>query len=93
MIHFDLEPENIFLGDPVDQDDTDFSNYSTVKMADFGLAQVTGARDPENPSNYRHFGTLAYRPPVSYLDRFSWQSDANYDSGARCPNGSLETST
>lgn len=93
MIHFEIKAENIFLGDPVDQDDIDFSNYPTVKMADFGLAQVTGARDPENPSTYRHFGTLAYRPPISYLDRFSWHSDTTYDSGARRPNGSLGTST
>lgn len=66
MIHFDLKPQNIFLGDPLYQGRAGFSDYPTVKVADFGLADLTGPRDYLNPKIYRHQGTPGYHPPVRH---------------------------
>lgn len=81
VVHFDLKPENIFLSEPIDPEDEDeddhyFSNYPTVKMADFGVAQMTRPSDLYNPSAYRASGTRGYRPPVSCLDKLC-QPSAN----------------
>lgn len=65
VLHFDLKPSNIFLSDPVDEEDYDFSNFPTVKMADFGVAKLTSPDDSQNPKDYRGLGTKGYHPPVS----------------------------
>jgi serine/threonine protein kinase len=64
LVHFDLKPSNIFLGDADADDLHGFSNYPTIKMADFGLAKLTGRFDRKNPTRYRLLGTDGYRPPV-----------------------------
>jgi len=71
VVHFDLKPENVFLGDPSNEEGPHFSNYPTVKMADFGLAKLTGPEDRENPRRYRGLGTPGYCPPVE-LPILSW---------------------
>ena len=64
IVHFDLKPENIVLGDRTDLDHSHFSNYPMAKMADFGLARSTNHRDRKNPAIYRFLGTPGYYPPV-----------------------------
>ena len=78
VIHFDLKPENIVLGDPVDEMPSHFSNYPVVKMADFGLAQLVVWDDPQNPKYYRGLGTPGYYPPVRLLDIILWGTDVDY---------------
>lgn len=69
IVHFDLKPENVFLGDPIEMTDPHFTNYPIVKMADFGLAKLTGLDDDHNPRSYRNLGTSGYRPPVSWAPK------------------------
>lgn len=63
ITHFDIKPENIYLGKR-DKDAT-FANYPTMKLADFGLAEMTGEDDRNNPYEYRPKGTDDFKPPVS----------------------------
>lgn len=65
IVHFDLKPENIVLGDPDGDSPLQFSNYPVAKMADFGLARFTNHLDLRNPGWYRGLGTPGYIPPVS----------------------------
>jgi serine/threonine protein kinase len=67
VVHFDLKPENVFLGEPVDTQPSHFSNYPCIKLADFGLAAMTGPDDMYNPRKYRGLGTTSYQPPVRCL--------------------------
>lgn len=41
--------------------------YPTAKLGDWGLARLTHANDPDNPSNLRKAGTPGYKPPVSVI--------------------------
>jgi serine/threonine protein kinase len=94
VVHFDLKPDNIFLADPTDPaEEPQFSNYPIVKMADFGLSQLSHPADELNPIYYRTFGTEGYRSPVRYLGGILWWSRANYASGARMSDGPLATPT
>jgi serine/threonine protein kinase len=52
VLHFDLKPQNVVLGDLVDESPIHFSNYPVAKVMDFGLARITGPDDPENPRRY-----------------------------------------
>jgi serine/threonine protein kinase len=72
VVHFDLKPQNVFLdntaaptlhGDPRHRT-PQIVYYPTVKMADFGLATITGVDDQDNPREYRERGTDLYKPPV-----------------------------
>lgn len=93
VVHFDLKPENVFLGDPIDEPRIHFQNYPTVKLADFGLARLTHRDDYYNPRHYRNLGTQGYRPPVRYLDKSLWLANANYGLGANRCYSSLACST
>ena len=42
-----------------------FTSYPVVKLADFGLAELTGPDDPRNPKHMHGRGSAAYMPPVS----------------------------
>lgn len=42
-----------------------FESYPVVKLADFGLAELTGPDDPRNPKQMYGRGSAAYMPPVS----------------------------
>jgi serine/threonine protein kinase len=66
VVHFDLKPQNVVLGDLVDKMPTHFSNYPVAKMMDFGLARVTGPGDKENPTKYWGLATPGYQPPVRW---------------------------
>jgi serine/threonine protein kinase len=41
-----------------------FKSYPVVKLADFGLAQLTGPDDKRNPKAFHGIGSAAYMPPV-----------------------------
>ena len=70
MLHRDLKPANVMLGyEELDEDDalkgTDPTlGYPTVKVADFGLAELTGPTDDANPKVLQYAGTTGYKPPV-----------------------------
>ncbi len=68
VLHFDLKPENVVLGNPIDKMPTHFSNYPVAKVTDFGLARLTNQADRRNPVGYRGFGTPGYLPPVRLMD-------------------------
>ncbi|KAF7512951.1 hypothetical protein GJ744_012054 [Endocarpon pusillum] len=72
VVHFDLKPENIVLGDPADPNPVHFSNYPVAKMADFGLARLTNHLDPYNPVYYRGLGTPGYLPPEQEGQTAHW---------------------
>lgn len=67
LLHLDLKPENIFLDDPVDSPNYIFINYPTVKVGDFGIAQLSSPNDATNPTFLRYAGTEGYDPPVRLL--------------------------
>ncbi len=64
ITHFDIKPENTYLGKP-DKDGL-CPSYPTIKVADFGLAQMTGQSDQRNPRLFRRKGTEGCQPPVSF---------------------------
>ncbi|KKY22773.1 putative ca2+ calmodulin-dependent protein kinase [Phaeomoniella chlamydospora] len=79
VVHFDLKCENIFLGEPDLETGSDASAplraFPSIKLGDFGMAQVTSREDPWNPQ--LHWGgTQAKMPPEqdhlngSYLRRW-----------------------
>lgn len=62
VIHLDIKPDNIYMGKPDGR--ALFAQYPTIKVADFGLSEVTNESDLDNPRMYRK-GTPEYLPPVS----------------------------
>ena len=62
MIHLDVKPDNLYMGKPDNM--ALFAKYPTIKMADFGLSELTFEDDQDNPQMYRK-GTTDYLPPVS----------------------------
>jgi serine/threonine protein kinase len=82
IIHLDMKPANLFLGDAVDEHDFHFSNYPTVKVGDFGLAQLSSPNDARNPVDFRWCGTIGYRPPVRFLFELPRRFCANRGLGA-----------
>lgn len=70
MVHVDIKPPNILVGkeSQATEDSTvkEISlMYPTIKLADFGLAQITGPGDKNNPRYFMDFGTDHFIPPVS----------------------------
>lgn len=63
IVHRDIKPENIFLGAPKG---TNWSQYPTPKMADFGHAIQTSPADPLNPGQYTSGGTPTYISPEQF---------------------------
>lgn len=64
VLHLDIKPENIFMGQPDKK--ALFTKYPTIKVADFGLSEMTEQEDLDNPSQYRK-GTIDHMAPVSIL--------------------------
>ncbi len=46
-------------------DESLIKSYPVVKLADFGLAELTGPDDARNPIGLYGLGSKAYKPPVS----------------------------
>lgn len=65
VTHFDIKPDNVYMAKP-DESEL-FKTYPTIKVADFGLAELTGEDDKHNPYFFRSKGTDGYKPPVSIL--------------------------
>jgi hypothetical protein len=42
-----------------------FKTYPVIKLADFGLARLTGPDDGKNPVGFYGQGSNAYKAPVS----------------------------
>jgi serine/threonine protein kinase len=93
VVHFDLKPQNVVLGKPVDKMSSHFSNYPVVKMMDFGLARITGPADPNNPSGYWTRATPGHKPPVRLSETLLWQASVDYETGTSTSDGSLATTT
>jgi serine/threonine protein kinase len=65
IIHFDIKPDNIFLGR---RDERAMpADFPAIKVADFGLADLTGQDDHNNPSVFQGKGTPGYIPPVRII--------------------------
>lgn len=71
VVHFDIKPDNVYMGKP--SDTAILANYPTIKVADFGLSNLTGEDDPDNPSVYRRLGTEDFRPPVSIIPLLTYR--------------------
>lgn len=61
IVHLDIKPANVFLHTENRQSGVPF--YPATKLGDWGLARVTHADDPENPSSLRTAGTPGYKAP------------------------------
>lgn len=46
-------------------DEPFLESYPVVKLADFGVAELTGPDDARNPIGLYGLGSKAYQPPVS----------------------------
>lgn len=68
IVHLDLKPANVCLGYPEENESGEIAlgipEYPSVKLSDFGLSEVTGPGDPDNPSLLFDTCTATYRPPV-----------------------------
>lgn len=42
-----------------------FKSYPVVKLADYGVSELTGPDDTKNPQSFYGRGSAAYMPPVS----------------------------
>ena len=72
VVHLDLKPENLFVGDYPDQDAEDpenFALYPAFKLADFGHS-IDNRRNPLDHRFYRRRGTPDYQAPEQTEDRF-----------------------
>jgi serine/threonine protein kinase len=65
VVHLDIKLENIYLSKP--DRDTFFRSYPVIKVADFGLSDMTHQGDERNPAYFRRRGTEGSMPPVSIL--------------------------
>lgn len=71
LVHFDIKPDNIFLGyqQPFDSTEDKYGGhqsnvYPMVKIGDFGVAVMTGDKDDDNPAQrFWERGTKYYLPP------------------------------
>lgn len=69
VVHMDLKPDNLFIGDYPDQsgedgeDPDNFAMYPAFKVADFGYAIDDRCRHPPGDDSYRGRGTEGYVPP------------------------------
>lgn len=92
LLHMDLKPDNIFLGDPPNED---FANdptsiYPQIEVADFGISELFGSfnRIRNHPGHINDAGTEGFRPPGQILLGAGWQSPPN---GQRCITGAKIT--
>lgn len=92
VVHFDIKPENIFLGyeEPFDKRasnnggigsvDAKLRNlYPTIKLGDFGISEFLGEgrSDPDNPRQMWHRGTDFYKAPEMIHYGLSWDEPPN----------------
>ena len=79
LLHLDIKPENILLtGDPDDPSATVAGGYYPhVKLADFGLAQLTALQMAENPKSFWNRGTHFFRPPEQTNVGAQWARPVN----------------
>ncbi|KAL8842587.1 MAG: hypothetical protein Q9176_002544 [Flavoplaca citrina] len=62
IIHMDIKPRNVFLGDLDNGQDKTGISYPEVKLGDYGVGRFTGPDDENNPWGYRGSGTEGYKP-------------------------------
>ncbi|KAL8644158.1 MAG: hypothetical protein Q9226_007905 [Calogaya cf. arnoldii] len=62
IVHRDIKPRNVFVGDLDNGQDKTGIPYPEVKLGDFGGAIFTGIDDASNPWEYRAHGTEGYKP-------------------------------
>jgi serine/threonine protein kinase len=73
VVHLDLKPENLFVGDyPAqtgedDEDPENFAMYPAFKVADFGYSIDNRRRHPPDDDSYRGRGTETYLSPEQLL--------------------------
>ena len=66
MLHLDIKGSNILLGDAAETLEQSLTNeYPSIRVSDFGLAEISGPSDDVNPEKYFWKGTTGFRPPVS----------------------------
>ncbi|KAL8774082.1 MAG: hypothetical protein Q9209_001190 [Squamulea sp. 1 TL-2023] len=61
IIHLDIKPRNVFLGESSNEQVESAMEYPEVKLGDFGVGRFTGVADKRNPWAYRGQGTEGYK--------------------------------
>ncbi|KAL8672014.1 MAG: hypothetical protein Q9168_003519 [Polycauliona sp. 1 TL-2023] len=61
IVHRDIKPLNVFLGDLDNGQNRTGIPYPEIKLGDFGCGIFTGYDDLKNPSGYLDAGTFGYR--------------------------------
>jgi serine/threonine protein kinase len=75
VVHLDLKPENVFIGDypnQTAQNPQNFAMYPTFKLSDFGHS-IDDRRDPQaynGIGGYRRRGTEDYKAPEQVEDQY-----------------------
>lgn len=66
IVHTDLKPNNVFAMAPERYQTGNFSGFPSLRMGDFGRAEITYRSDPNNPDKFTHFyHSQGYTPAVS----------------------------
>jgi len=86
IIHFDIKPDNIFLGykklflnDSGLHGGSNGEKYPLIKLADFGAGEFLSGHNHINPANFWENGTTFYLPPEQMLYGVTWADPPKSD--------------
>ncbi|KAI4139174.1 MAG: hypothetical protein LQ341_004317 [Variospora aurantia] len=60
---------HLFLAAPRGYDEDGIPSYPTARLGDFGLALITGEKDPNNPAKFKGIGTPGYKAPEQKIPK------------------------
>lgn len=91
VVHFDIKPDNIFLGQENPRHKPEGTSYGgiakynslkamypMIKVADFGISEFVGKPNDENPGSFfRFMGTDWYKAPEIVSYGITWREPPN----------------